>query len=210
MEVFHCGGTTDVEATLLGTVSLRDGETQFSRSRFVGAISKPNTVVGLDEINRSGNPKAQALLLSCMDFQSRLVIDQEDDPERRVVDVAEGVTFVATANIGADYVGTEPLDPALLDRMIKLRLSYSEREPDLLVKAGLAPRNVNRVMKIARAIRNSHGSGALTDTISTRGILFVAELLEEGFLLEDAFEAVVGVYDDDSRAALRAILKVAP
>jgi len=210
VEVFHCGGATDVEATIFGTVTLRDGETHFQRSRFVSAIQKPFTVVVLDEVNRVGNPRVQGALMSCMDFQARLVLDQEDDPDERVVHVAEGVTFVCTANIGAGYQGTEPLDAAFLDRMLKHGLDYSEREAELLVLHGLGEDVAQRVMALVRSIRSQSRSGALTGSMSTRGLVYVADLLKAGFSMEEAFEAVVGVWDEDSRAALRAALAVTP
>lgn len=210
LEVFHLGGATDIEATLLGTPSLKNAETHFSRARFIDAISKPFTVVVLDELNRALGGAGQGLLLSCMDDCRRLMIDQEGDPEQRVVDIAQGVVFIATANVGADYHGTQPFDAALLDRMLHLELGYSDREMDLLLARGLSEPDARRVMKLAFSIRGQCQTGALTESISTRGLVSVAEMMIADFTVQEAFETVVGVWDDDSRAALRATLTVTP
>jgi MoxR-like ATPase len=206
--VCHLGSSADVEATLQGTTQLRNGETRFNRARVVEGASKPGTVVVLDELNRSGDSKAQGMLLSWMDEQRQLYLDQED-PDRRVVEVADGVVFVATANVGAGYHGTEPLDTALLDRMVKLELDYSPKELELLLAHGLGEADAKRVIKIAKSIRKQHMGGALTGSISTRGLVQVAALMDEGFAMSESFEAVIGLWDPDSRVALRTILKVA-
>jgi nitric oxide reductase NorQ protein len=210
LEVFHLAGATDIEATLLGTASLKNAETHFSRARFVHAITKPFTVVVLDEANRALGGTGQGLMLSCMDDSRRLMIDQEGDPEQRVVDIAQGVVFIATANVGAEYHGTQPFDAALLDRMLNLELGYSDCEMDLLRAHGLSKPNARRVMNLASSIRGQCQTGALTESISTRGLVSVAKMMNADFTVQEAFEAVVGVWDDESRAALRATLTVTP
>jgi MoxR-like ATPase len=206
-EVCHLGSSTDVEATLQGTTRLKNSETSFSRSRFVDAVSQPQTVVVLEEVNRSLDGKTQGILLPALDGQKSVFLDQEE-PGRRVVEVASGVVFVATANVGSAYTGTEPLDAALLDRMLKMRLDYSPREIDLLQAHGLSDREARKVLNIATEIRRQSANGVLTDSISTRGLVRVARMLQNDFELYEAFEAVVGVWDDESSIALRTILKV--
>lgn len=204
--ICHLGGSADVEATLQGTTQLRNGETRFNRARFADGITVPMMVAILEEMNRSGDTKTQGMLLSLMDGQRKLYLDQED-PDSRTVDVADGVVFVGTANVGADYHGTEPLDAALLDRMLKLELDYSPKEYELLVAHGLSEPDAKRVMKIAKNIRKQHAGGALAGSISTRGLVQVAMLLTHDFPMQTAFEAVVGLWEPESRAALRTILK---
>jgi MoxR-like ATPase len=206
-EVCHLGATTDVEAALQGTTRLKNAETSFSRARFVDAVVHPFTVVVLEELNRSLDGKTQGILLPALDGQRRLFIDQEE-PGRRVVDVAEGVVFIATSNVGAAYTGTEPLDAALLDRMLKMRLDYSPRELELLETHGLSRPDARLVLKIAKEIRRQAAGGVLTDSISTRGLVSVARMMQHGFELGEAFEAVVAVWDEESAIALRTILKM--
>ena len=204
--VCHLGSSADVEATLQGTVQLRNGETHFNRARFADGVTVPLTVMVLEEMNRSGDVKTQGMLLSLMDGQRTLYLDQED-PEKRTVEVADGVVFIGTANVGVDYHGTEPLDAALLDRMLKLELDYSPKEYELLLAHDLCEAEAKRVMKIAKNIRKRHAGGALAGSISTRGLVQVATMLTHDFSIETTFETVMGMWEPESRAALRTILK---
>jgi MoxR-like ATPase len=206
-EVCHLGSATDVEAALQGTTRLKNSETFFTPARFVEAASQPNTVVVVEEANRAPGGPTQGILLPALDGQRRIFIDQAE-PEQRVVEVASGVVFVATANVGAAYTGTEPLDAALLDRFLKMRLDYSPKELEVLRAHGLSDREARRVLKIAKEIRRQSANGVLTDSISTRGLVRVAKMLRHGFEIYEAFEAVVGIWDDESAVALRTILKL--
>jgi nitric oxide reductase NorQ protein len=204
-EIFHIGGFFDEEASVTGSLVLRGGETSFVRSRFIDALTTPKCVIILDEINRAG-PRFHAPLLSAMDHQRRVVLDLES-PERRIVDLAPGVVFVATANLGAEYTGTEVLDAALLDRFKLIRLDYPDGEEQLLRDRGAKARHAKQIVHLAREIRAQHGRGAFPATISTRGVQEVADVIQGGFTLEQAFEAVVAVFDEEGLAALRTILR---
>jgi MoxR-like ATPase len=164
-------------------------------------------VIALDEINRLGDAKGQGMLMSAMDGQRKLYLEQEE-PGRQIVEMAPGVIIGTTANIGVAYSGTEALDPALLDRMLKMKLGYSEREPDVLRAHGLGTSDTRRVMKIATEIRKQHASGSLTDSISTRGLVRVARMLVHGFEIYDAFEASLGIWDEESEVVLKTICEV--
>lgn len=207
-QVCHLGASTDIEATLQGTLRLKNAETCFHRASFVGAVTTPYCVICLDEMNRSGDPKAQGMFLPCMDGQKRIFLDQEDDPARRVVEIAEGVIFVGTCNVGSAYHGTDPIDAALRDRMLKMRLPYSSKELEVLKGHGLGDRQAREVMSIAKAVRSAHEEGILSDSISTRGLEKVAKMLCAGFDLFTAVEAVVGPEDDEAAIALHALVQV--
>jgi nitric oxide reductase NorQ protein len=205
VEVFHFGGVFDAEATVTGFMALRNGETTFLRSRFIEAVRIPDSVLILDELNRAPANVHNALL-SLMDFQSRIVLDLESS-EERVVTRAPGVVFVSTANQGSDYVGTEPLDAALLDRMQFIYLDYPSQEEELVARCGLPTEQAKRLVAIARSLRRLHASGRVPATISTRGVIEMAERVAAGFGVEDAFEAVVPVFDEAGRAALRTTIR---
>lgn len=207
IETFHFSALFDSEAAISGALVLRDGDTRFVRSRFVHAISTPNTIVLLDELNRAPGDALNALL-SLLDFQARLVLDLEEE-DRRVVERAPGVVFVATANVGADYVGTEPLDRALTDRMTTLRVGYPEDEDRLLLPTGVSRAQARKLVRLARAIREQHGRGALSFTMSTRRLVYTAKLVSIGVEVAEAFERNVTAFDDEAVAALRATLKAA-
>ncbi len=204
--VFHFGAILDVELALFGGMALRNGETVFIRGRFLDAICTPDCVIILDELNRAPTT-VQSCMLSLMDFQRRIVVDQEA-PERRIVERAPGVVFIATINLGAEYVGTEPLDAALLDRLKFIRLGYSKQEEQLLRSRGLNSRDARRIVRMGHAVRKAYVDGAITETISTRGLVMVGDLIADGFCLKEAFEAVVAIFDPDGLAALNVVLRV--
>jgi MoxR-like ATPase len=206
-EVCHLGSTVDPETVLQGSTRLENGKTFFTRARFVEAATVPNAVIALDEINRAGDAKSQGMLMSATDDQRRLYLEQEA-PGRQVVDLAAGVVIIATANIGPAYCGTEALDPALLDRMIKIRIEYSDREPEVLSSCGLGDRETRRVMKIAVEIRKQHECGAFPDTISTRGLVRVARMLASGIETYDAFASTLGFWDPESDATVRTLCEL--
>jgi len=206
-EICHLGSAVDPESVLQGCTRLKNGQTVFTRARFVEAATVPGCVIALDEINRAGDPKSQGMLMSATDDQRRLYLEQEE-PGRQVVDLAPGVVIIATANIGPAYCGTEALDPALFDRMVKIRIEYSHREPEVLRSCGLGTRETGRVMKIAAEIRKQHECGALPDTISTRGLVRVARMLTGGIGIFDAFASTVGFWDPESATAVRTLCEV--
>jgi MoxR-like ATPase len=206
-EICHLGSAVDPESVLQGTTRLEKRETVFKRARFVEAAIVPNSVIAIDEINRAGDPKSQGMLMSVLDDQRRLYLEQEV-PGRQVVDMAAGVVIVATANIGPAYCGTEALDPALFDRFVKIRLEFSDREPEVLRSWGLGDRDTRRVMKIAAEIRKQHECGAISDTISTRGLVRVARMLAGGIGTYAAFESTLGFQDPESAASVRTLCEV--
>ena len=205
ISVFHFGAIQDVELALFGGMRLQNGETVFVRGRFLDAICTPNCVIILDELNRAPI-SVQSCLLSLMDFQRRIVVDQEA-PDRRIVERALGVVFISTINRGAEYVGTELLDAALLDRMLFIRLDYPKEEELLLRSRGLSARDARRIVRAGRAIRDAYASGSIPETISTRGLVKVADLVADGFSLRRAFEAVMAIFDPDGLAAMVAVLQ---
>jgi MoxR-like ATPase len=206
-EICHLGSAVDPESVLQGTTRLVKRETVFKRARFVEAAIVPNSVIAIDEINRAGDPKSQGMLMSVLDDQRRLYLEQEV-PGRQVVDVASGVVIVATANIGPEYCGTEALDPALLDRLVKIRIQFSDREPEVLRSWGLGDRDTRRVMKIAAEIRKQHECGAMPDTISTRGLVRIARMLTGGIGAYEAFESTLAFLDQESAASVRTLCEV--
>ena len=114
---FNLGATQDPRATLIGNVHFDKGKgTYFSESHFVKAIQTPNAVILLDELTRA-HPDAWNNLMTVLDSGQRyLRLDESDGQD--TIPVAEGVTFVATANIGNEYTSTRVMDKALMDRFI--------------------------------------------------------------------------------------------
>jgi len=112
---FNLGATQDPRATLIGNVHFeKKTGTYFSESLFVKAIQTPKAVILLDELSRA-HPDAWNILMTVLDYGQRyLRLDEANGQE--TIKVADGVTFVATANIGNEYTSTRVMDKALMDR----------------------------------------------------------------------------------------------
>jgi len=127
--------------------------------------------------------------------QRYLRLDERND--QAIVNVAEGVTFVATANIGNEYTSTRTMDWALMDRftVIEMDLLTKEEEFELLslLYDEVDPDHLKNVAEIVQLTRNEvySDSGKLTSFISTRTSVELASLLYDGFNFEEAFEAAV-------------------
>ena len=203
--MFYCGTIFDAEATVIGTPELRGGDTRFRPSRLIEAVQTPGCVLIFDELNRAMGAVHNAAL-SLLDWQGKIPVDA-DDGERRMVDRAPGVVVVATANIGAEYVQTELLDAALLNRMLYVRLDFPEDEQRLVAEREVGAPEAARLVRVAREIRKAYGCGELPATVSTRSLLEAAELVHDGFSVELAFESVVPIFDALDLAKLRTIVR---
>ena len=126
---FNLGATQDPRSTLIGNTHFdKKKGTYFSPSLFVKAISTPNAVILLDELSRA-HPDAWNIMMTVLDNGQRyLRLDEADGSE--TVKVAEGVTFVATANIGNEYTSTRVMDKALMDRFIIVEMDVLNDEEE--------------------------------------------------------------------------------
>jgi MoxR-like ATPase len=208
VEVFHYGGVFDPESSVAGLMRLEDGTTVFLPSRFVTAIQKEYMIIVLDDLARAPI-EVQNALLGLLDFQRRLVLDQEVDG-KRIITLARKVTFVGTANLSAGCVGSAPLDRALLDRMMHLHLGYADakKEAQLLISHGVSERHARELVAKAGVIRTLYDQGELPETISTRGLVRAAKLVARGNDVDAAIERNMHLLDEASRAKLRAALKL--
>ena len=193
---FNLGATQDPRSTLIGNTHFdKKKGTYFSEALFVKAIQTPNAVILLDELSRA-HPDAWNILMTVLDSGQRyLRLDESDSQE--TVPVAEGVTFVATANIGNEYTSTRVMDKALMDRFIVVEMDVlnSDEEHGLLnymfphVDSELL-KSVSEIASSTRVESNSE-SGRITSGISTRTSVEIAGLLYDGFGLDEAAEVCV-------------------
>ena len=203
---FNLGATQDPRATLIGNVHFdKKKGTYFSESLFVKAIQTPNAVILLDELSRA-HPDAWNILMTVLDAGQRyLRLDESNGQE--TIDVAEGVTFVATANIGNEYTSTRVMDKALMDRFIIVEMDVltDEEEFGLLqyMFPHVEPDLLQAVSEISHLTRKESKSeaGKLTTGVSTRTSVEVAGLLFDGFGLDEAAEVTIyPQYSDDGGA----------
>tara|TARA_R100001443_G_scaffold67919_1_gene76635 strand:+ start:3826 stop:5034 length:1209 start_codon:yes stop_codon:yes gene_type:complete len=193
---FNLGATQDPRATLIGNVHFdKKKGTYFSESLFVKAIQTPNAVILLDELSRA-HPDAWNILMTVLDQGQRyLRLDEANGQE--TINVAEGVTFVATANIGNEYTSTRVMDKALMDRFIIVEMDVltDSEESGLLqymfphVDSTLLE-NVSEITHTTRMEAKSD-NGKLSTGVSTRTAVELAGLLYDGFGLDEAAEVTI-------------------
>jgi len=199
---FNLGATQDPRSTLIGNVHYNpDNGTYFSKSLFVTAIQTPNAVILLDELTRA-HPDAWNILMTVLDYGQRyLRLDEQKD--QATIKVADGVTFVATANIGNEYTATRVLDKALLDRftVVEMDLLTDEEEKGLLeyMFPNVDSNVLDSVAKIAHMTRieSNSDTARINSGISTRTSVELSGLLFDGFSLEEAAQvSIYPQYDD--------------
>ena len=198
---FNLGATQDPRATLIGNVHFDKSKgTYFSESLFVKAIQTPNAVILLDELTRA-HPDAWNILMTVLDYGQRY-LDEQDG--QSTIKVAEGVCFVATANIGNEYTATRQLDKALMDRFTVIEMDTLTDEEEAGLLTYLFPTvdtdTLSNVAKIAFMTRQE----SLTDNprissgVSTRTSVEIAGLLFDGFSLEESADITIyPQYDAD-------------
>ena len=193
---FNLGATQDPRATLIGNVHFdKKKGTFFSEALFVKAIQTPNAVILLDELSRA-HPDAWNILMTVLDEGQRYLRLDESDGQQ-TINVAEGVTFVATANIGNEYTSTRVMDKALMDRFIIVEMDVlnSEEEHGLLqyMFPHVESELLKSVAEISTQTRSESKSeaGRLSTGISTRTSVEIAGLLYDGFGLDEAAEVTV-------------------
>ncbi len=102
---FNFGSTQDARATLIGNTTFKKTEgTVFNPSQFVKAIDTPNAIILLDELSR-GHHDAWNILMPVLDTTQKYIrLDETEDSA--IIKVANGVCFIATANVGNEYTAT--------------------------------------------------------------------------------------------------------
>jgi nitric oxide reductase NorQ protein len=190
---FNLGATQDARATLIGNTHFDSKKgTFFSESAFVKAITTENAVILLDELSRA-HPDAWNILMTVLDGGQRyLRLDEAEGSP--IVNVASGVTFIATANIGNEYTSTRVLDRAILDRFTTIEMDVLTDVQEFELLKYMFPEvddyDLKAVAEIAHHTREvSRGdSGKLTNMVSTRASVETAGLIYDGFSLTEAAE----------------------
>ena len=190
---FNLGATQDPRATLIGNTHFdKQKGTFFSESAFVTAIKTPNAVILLDELSRA-HPDAWNILMTVLDQGQRyLRLDEAEGSP--IVNVAEGVTFIATANIGNEYTSTRVMDRAILDRFVTIEMDVLSDVKELGLLKFMFPEvneyDLKAIAEIAHHTRTQSMSenGKLTSMVSTRASVEMAGLIYDGFKLDEAAE----------------------
>jgi nitric oxide reductase NorQ protein len=190
---FNLGATQDPRATLIGNTHFdKTKGTFFSESAFVKAIKTPNAVILLDELSRA-HPDAWNILMTVLDQGQRyLRLDEAEGSP--IIKVADGVTFIATANIGMEYTSTRVMDRAILDRFVTIEMDVLTDEQEFGLLKFMFPEveeeTLRAIAEIAHHTRQQsmNESGKLSSMVSTRASVETASLVYDGFDLVEASE----------------------
>lgn len=193
----NLGSSQDPRSTLIGNTHYdKDKGTFVSLSYFAQAIQKPNAIILLDEMSRA-HPEAGNILMTVLDRkQGYLRVDEQVDSE--TIKVAEGVCFIATANVGAEYTSTRTMDRALWDRFTIIEMAPLGYEDELDNLTTLFPNpaiadTLGKLARIAHATREEMKSESpkIDTLISTRVNEEAGELVADGMTLEEVAEVCI-------------------
>lgn len=182
---------------LMGHDEFKENQTTFETSNFVKAVRTAQTLIHLEELNRPESPKALGELFPILD-DSRMIIHDKIGEVR----VAQGIVFVATLNEGFEYTGVDPLDEALRDRFHYIELSYlpPPQEIELIkMRTGLAGTVVERLIELINSLRYD---GQDPIHVSTRRTIMMAELMQNGLVMQQAIVNSIAIDKDKLESIL--------
>lgn len=191
--VFNFGAMQEPRLSLIGKTQFnKDKGTWFDEARFVKAVKSEKSLLLLDELTRADRG-ALNILLPLMDEQRYLALDEADDSP--VINRGPNVAFIATANIGAIYTGTEALDKAVKERfsaIIDLWFPEIPQETQLLMDRTKISRDfATKLTTIASEQRKAAKQGDFEEYISTRMLLNAAKRIANSMSLKDACESTI-------------------
>jgi len=193
----NLGATQDPRGTLIGNTHFsKDAGTFFNESAFVQALKTPGTVILLDEISRA-HPEAWNILMTVLDPGQRY-LRLDEAVGAPTVKVAEGVSFIATANLGSEYTAVRVMDRALIDRFTIAEIPFLNPKQEVSLLKKIYPTLDNEIAEniaeIAGQTRDeiSSDTARISTMISTRAVIEMAGLLDDGFSLAEC--AQVSIY----------------
>jgi nitric oxide reductase NorQ protein len=200
---FNLGSTQDARSALIGNTHFSKDEGTFvSEALFVQAISTPNAIILLDEFSRAHHDAVNILMTVLDQNQKYLRIDEA--PDTPTVAVADGVTFVATANIGAEYTATRVLDRAILDRFQIIEMDTLDVDQEVgllnLKYPEVEDNTIQAIAEIADHTRKVVRSDdpKVSTIVSTRQTVEMTSMIYDGFTLEESAEVCVYPFYSDA------------
>ena len=210
---FNLGATQDPRSTLIGNTHYnKDTGTYFSESLFVNAIQQKNAVILLDELSRA-HPEAWNILMTVLDpIQRYLRLDEKDNSP--TIKVADGVSFIATANIGMEYTATRVIDRAILDRFSLIEMDVLSEDDEYTLLKGKFPKiNEKTLLSLCSIVgdirkETNTDSPRISTMVSTRNTIEIAELIMDGFSIHDAAELLIyPLFPNDGNDSERVYVK---
>jgi len=185
----------DARSTLIGNAHFKDG-TFFKQSAFTQAIQIPNTIIILEEVNRSHKDIDNILSTVLDPLQKFLRID--DDVNIPVINVADGVSFIATANIGRKYTSTRAMDFSFTERFVEFEMDTLDfqTEYDLSVSlfSDIDEKIIKQICEIADYTRELYFGldSDLTRYISTKLVhKFLSRIDTGAFTFDEALKSII-------------------
>lgn len=191
LNIYDMGAMIDPLTDLLGTHRIKDGNSVFDYAKFVSDVQKPGIIL-LDELSRAPL-MTNNILFPCLDHRRTLNIEIAGSTDVRAVKVHPDCVFIATANIGQEYSGTNDIDAALMNRFNALQVEYLPQDVEeriLNIRTGIELDKANKILNVANAIRDSYLKQNISKPISTRETLECAELVVDGFTIKDSINLV--------------------
>lgn len=200
---FNLGAMSDPQVALIGNTHFTPEEGTFTTpSFFIQAITTPKAIILLDEISRA-HPDAHNILMPVLDPNQRyLRIDEDKDTP--TIRVADGVTFLATANIGAEYTATRVLDRALVDRFVIIETPPLTKDEEISLLHRKFPQISEELSEAIADIAVHTRQNVVSEDpkistiISTRMTVEIAGLLIDGFSLSEAAEVCIYPFYSDA------------
>ena len=138
--------------------------------------------------------------------QRDLRLDEGSNGE--VINVADGVCFIATANIGNEYTATKVLDKAISGRFpIKIEMESLDSDQLLDLFEVFFPTKTHHQLSVMRKLCDisedirlecKNEDSNLSTALSSRSLVKMAELVMDGFTLEEIIEvSIFTEYPDD-------------
>lgn len=207
VHVYDMGSMHDPMSQMLGTHRLvKDPETGatvsgFDYAQFTRDIQQEGIIL-LDELSRAPLTTMN-ILFPCLDSRRMLPVQMAGGEGLRDIPVNPNCHFIATANIGVEYTGTNTIDKALMSRFFPVELDFLPEgaEMALLEKRTGCPRmTAATIVKIAKRLRDGYRKGDFSTDISTRETLRAGAMIADGWELDSVLKAVfLPLYDKDER-----------
>lgn len=181
--VYDMGSMYDPIAGLLGVHRLqKGGESVFDYAKFTQDIQRP-CVILLDELSRAP-VTTNNILFPCLDSRRMLPVEIAGGEDLRTVAVHPECTFIATANIGAEYTGTMSMDRALVNRFFPMELDYMPKPQEvsvLMERCDIDMDNARKIVDVADSVRSLYRKQEISVSLSTRETLLAAGLVADGW-----------------------------
>lgn len=195
---FNLGATQDPRSTLIGNTHFnKDSGTYFADSTFIKALQTENAVILLDELSRA-HPEAWNILMTVLD-ESQRYVRVDESPTSPVIKVAQGVSFIATANIGMEYTSTRVIDRAIADRfqILEMDVLTKEQQVDLIMMTcpNMDTKTADILASVYAATQVEALDGSRISTaISTRTLLAASGLICDGFTIQESADVCIYPY----------------